>query len=65
MTQEKEYTLKEAAKILGVHRDSILYWERNNMIPKARRNPKNNYRIYSKEEIQEIAKLRGIKTLFF
>lgn len=65
MTQKKEYTLKEAAQILGVHRDSILYWEKKNMIPKARRNPNNNYRVYNKEEIEEIAKLRGIKTLYF
>jgi DNA-binding transcriptional MerR regulator len=65
VTQEKEYTLKEAAKVLGVHRDSIIYWEKNNMIPKARRNPKNNYRVYTKEEILEIAKLRGIKTISF
>lgn len=57
---KKEYWLKEVAQILGVHKDSILYWEEKGYIPKARRHPKNNYRIYSEKEIWEIAKLRGI-----
>jgi len=60
---KKEYTLSQAAKILGVHRDSILYWEQKGLIKKARRNPKNNYRVYSREEIEEIAKIRGIPTI--
>lgn len=54
------YTLKQAAKMLGVHRDTIMYWEENRLIPMARRNPNNNYRIYSIDEIIEIAKIRGI-----
>lgn len=59
----KNYTLNKAAKILGVHRDTIMYWEENSLIPKARRNPANNYRIYNEEEIWEIAKLRGISVV--
>lgn len=58
--QEKEYKLSEAAKILGVHRDTVIYWEENNLIPKPRRNPRNNYRTYTMEEIQRIADVRGI-----
>lgn len=59
-TYEKKYTTKEAALMLGVHRDTIMYWEENNLIPPARRNPKNNYRIYNTEEILEIARIREI-----
>lgn len=60
MSIKQEYTLKQVATMLNVHRDTIVYWEENNLIPPARRNPKNNYRIYNMEEILEIAKIRGI-----
>lgn len=54
------YTTNQTAMMLGVHRDTIMYWEENQLIPVARRNPKNNYRIYDIDEIMEIAKVRGI-----
>jgi DNA-binding transcriptional MerR regulator len=54
------YTMNQAANMLGVHRDTIMYWEENSLIPQAQRNPKNNYRIFTMEEIMEIAKVRGI-----
>lgn len=57
---KQEYTMNQAAMMLGVHRDTIMYWEENNLIPPARRNTKNNYRVYITEEILEIAKIRGI-----
>lgn len=57
---KKDYTLSEAAKLLGVHRDTIIYWEKNGLIPPARRNPRNNYRVYNDEEIRQIIELRGI-----
>lgn len=57
---EREYILSEAAKIIGVHKDTIIYWEENGLIPKPRRNPNNNYRIYNKEEIKNIIELRSL-----
>ncbi|WP_067923932.1 MerR family transcriptional regulator [Alicyclobacillus shizuokensis] len=56
----KEFTVKDAAEILGVHKDTIKYWEENGLIPPARRNKGNRYRVYSPEEIREIARSRGI-----
>lgn len=56
----KEHKLSEAAKLLGVHRDTVIYWEENSLIPKPRRNPKNNYRTYNIDEIKRIAEIRGI-----
>lgn len=56
-----EYTIREAAKMLDVHRDTIMYWEEQKLIPKARRNARNNYRVYNLDEVHEIARLRGIK----
>ncbi|ACK98800.1 MULTISPECIES: MerR family transcriptional regulator [Bacillus] len=59
-TLKVDYTMKQTARILGVHRDTLMYWETNHLIPIARRNPKNNYRIYTIEEIIKIANIRGI-----
>lgn len=58
-----EYTMNQTAMMLGVHRDTIMYWEENQLIPPARRNPKNNYRIYDIDEVMEIAKIRGINNV--
>ncbi len=57
---QQNYTLKQVALMLGVHRDTIIYWEENSLIPPARRNQNNNYRVYNIDEIMEIAKIRGI-----
>lgn len=61
----KDYTINQAAKILGVHRETIKYWEENGLIPKARRNPRNSYRVYNLQELKEIAKIRGIHGIDF
>lgn len=60
---KQEFTLKQVALMLGVHRDTIMYWEENHLIPPARRNPRNNYRVYNLEEVMEIARIRGIDTV--
>lgn len=60
MSMKQDFNISEVAKLLGVHKDTILYWEENNLIPKARRNPSNNYRIYNIKEIEEIRNLRGL-----
>ncbi|SFJ63611.1 MerR HTH family regulatory protein [Paenibacillus sp. UNC496MF] len=57
---EGVFTVRQVASILGIHRDTMKYWEENNLIPKARRNPKNGYRIYNEAEIKEIARSRGL-----
>lgn len=38
--RKKDYTMHQAALMLDVHRDTIMYWEENGLIPPARRNPK-------------------------
>lgn len=57
---ERDYTMNQAALMLGVHRDTIMYWEEKKLIPPARRNESNNYRCYNVAEIMEIARIRGI-----
>ena len=60
---EQEYTMNQVALMLDVHRDTIMYWEENNKIRNARRNPKNNYRTYNIDEVMEIARVRGISVV--
>jgi len=60
----RDFTIHQAARILGVHKDTIKYWEEKNLIPPARRSIKkslrHSYRVYSVDEIKAIAKVRGI-----
>ncbi|MCY8466481.1 MerR family transcriptional regulator [Bacillus atrophaeus] len=58
--QKKDYTMHQAALMLDVHRDTIMYWEEKGLIPSARRNPKNNYRVYNIDDVMKIAEMRGI-----
>lgn len=55
------YSTNEACKILGVHRNTLLEWEKHKKIPDAARNPKNNYRVYTYADLIKIAQLTGIE----
>lgn len=59
----REYTMKQVALMLGVHRDTIHYWEENGLIDVARRNKENNYRTYNIDDVWAIAKRRGISVV--
>jgi len=55
-TLKKElFTVKEAAKFLGVDPELLRNWDRAGKI-KTRRNPLNNYRVYKLEELQALKK---------
>jgi excisionase family DNA binding protein len=52
----KDYmTVMEAAKILGVNPETLRRWDRAGKL-KAKRNPMNNYRLYSVEDIESLKK---------
>jgi site-specific DNA-methyltransferase (adenine-specific) len=52
----KDYmTVKEAAEILGVNPETLRRWDRAGKL-KAKRNPMNNYRLYSVQEIENLKK---------
>lgn len=59
----KHYSMSKTCKILGIHRNTLMQWEEKDKIPKAKRNPKNNYRIYTPQDILMIAHLMGIEYL--
>ena len=45
-------TTKEAAEILGITKKTLYNWEIAGKIPKAKRDPMNNYRYYTKKDIK-------------
>lgn len=49
-------TVKEAARYLRVNPMTLRRWEKVGKI-EVRRHPMNNYRIYTKEEVERIKKL--------
>jgi len=48
-------TVKEAAKYLGVNPETLRRWDNKGKL-KTRRHPMNNFRIYSKADIERIKK---------
>lgn len=58
---KKFYTTAEVSNILGVTKNTLFNWERAGKIPKARRDPMNNYRIYTKKNIERLQSITGRK----
>ncbi len=47
-------TMTEAAKTLGIHRDTLKRWIKEGKIPDARRNSRNSYRMFTQEDVDKI-----------
>lgn len=45
--------IQEAAEYLGVSKNTLINWEKQNRIA-TYRNPVNNYRLYKKEDLEEL-----------
>lgn len=45
--------IKEAAEFLGVTPNTLRNWEKENKI-KVYRNPQNSYRLYKKEDLEQL-----------
>jgi DNA-binding transcriptional MerR regulator len=54
---EKKYTINQIARLLGVHKNTIFYWEANNKIPKPKRDPMSNYRIWTGKDLERLRKI--------
>jgi len=54
------YTVAEVIKILGIARNTLYNWEAAGKIPKPRRDPMSNYRIFTEKDIKKLKKLRGL-----
>ena len=56
MNLKKDFiTIKEAAEILGVSRDTLRRWDKAGKL-KTRRHPMNNFRIYDPAEVEALRK---------
>jgi DNA-binding transcriptional MerR regulator len=51
------YNAQYVAALLGVYKRTLFNWEEARKIPKAKRDPMNNYRFYTKEDIDLLKKL--------
>ena len=47
-------TMTEAAKTLGIHRDTLKRWIKEGKIPDARRHSRNSYRMFTQEDVDKI-----------
>jgi excisionase family DNA binding protein len=51
--KDKLITVREAASLLGVNPETLRRWDRKGKV-NAKRHPINNYRLYSKLQIQRL-----------
>ena len=56
MNSKKEFiTIKDAAEILSVSRDTLRRWDKAGKL-KTKRHPMNNFRIYDPAEVEALRK---------
>jgi DNA-binding transcriptional MerR regulator len=56
-SDEEPLAIREVSKLLGVSHDVVRNWERNGLI-RVRRNSYNNYRLFSKRDIERLRIIR-------
>ena len=59
LNKKKFYRVSEVCEILGIFKNTLYNWERQNKVPRARRDPMNGWRLYSHEDVQSLIKLSG------
>lgn len=59
MKDKTRYYMKDLAEILEVSTRTILNWEQAGKIPEAKRDPMNNYRIYTEDDVKKLKKITG------
>lgn len=53
------YRVHEVAELLGVHKNTVIRWEREGLIKPAKRDYRN-WRVYTEEDIKEIKEKLGL-----
>ena len=60
MAKNKPFTTEQAAKELGISKQTLLRYEKKMVFPKARRNLINRWRQYTEDDIKKLKEiLRG------
>lgn len=62
--QAPQYQIGQLAKISGLSRDTIRYYESTGLIPQAPRSS-SGYRLYSQQTLQQLGFIHNAKTLGF
>lgn len=56
-TNNNRYTAQHVAMMLGIYKRTLFNWEEAGKIPKAKRDPMNNYRYYTEDDIWKLRKM--------
>ncbi|MCQ9208008.1 MAG: MerR family transcriptional regulator [Omnitrophica bacterium] len=59
MKPERYYSATEAAKTLGISKQTLIRYESKRIFPKAKRNAVNKWREYTLEDIKRLKKVLG------
>lgn len=51
------FTAQQVADILDIYKRTLFNWEESGKIPKAKRDPMNNYRYYTEEDVALLKKI--------
>ncbi len=57
MERIKIYTVQEVADILGIYRRTVINYENKGVFPSSKRNPVNDWREYTEEDIQHLKRI--------
>ena len=62
----KKHTIQEVAHLLGIYKGTIVNYEKKHIFPTPHRNPINNYREYTDDDIKKLKEIlqRGPKNAF-
>lgn len=53
----KIYTAQEVADILGIHKRTMINYERKGIFPVAKRNPVNHWRQFSEKDVKKLKEI--------
>jgi DNA-binding transcriptional MerR regulator len=56
---KRRYNSQDVADILGISKQTLYRYEKKDIFPKAKRNPINNWRCYTEEDIKRLKEIMG------
>lgn len=59
MEMERYYSTTEAARILGISKQTLIRYELKGIFPKPKRNAVNKWREYTSRDISQLKKIMG------
>lgn len=63
MQEQSVYTIGEASVVTGLSRKTLRYYDSIKLVVPAMRNPENNYRSYTKEQIIILCMVRRLRSM--